>query len=131
MANKITITEELKKELDELMYKDLVTYRDMNYGRIADVYDAEYKGKYYTITRKDIPARKVAWWKYITQLWDNDAALEIKTAKPITELYAWRLQELAGTTRVETAMLNVKDPDVKMAVRYSLLKSMLAAVKDQ
>jgi len=132
MANKIMVTAELKKELDELMHSNLSSYKTMNYGRLSDVYQAEFKGKYYTITRKDMPARKVEWWKYITQLWDRDAELEIKTAKPITELCAWDGQsyELAGTRRIETAMIDVKDPEERMAVRYSVLKSMLAAIKE-
>ena len=132
MANKITVTKELLKELDDLMHQDIASYRNMNYGRLSDTYEACYKGKYYTITRKDMPARKVEWWKYITQLWDKDAELEIKTAKPTTELCVWDGQsyELAGTRRIETAMLDVKDPEERMAVRYSILKSMLAAVKE-
>jgi hypothetical protein len=132
MANKITVTEESKKELDKLMHKDISTYRDMNYGRLSDTYEACYKGKYYTITRKDMPARKVDWWKYITQLWDKDAELEIKTAKPTTELCAWNVETgaLEGTRRIETALIDVKDPEERMAVRYSVMKSMLAEVKE-
>lgn len=133
MANKITVTAELKKELDDLMHSNLTSYRNMNYGRLSDTtYKAEFKGKFYTITRKDMPARKVEWWKYITQLWDKDAELEIKTAKPTTELCVWDSEsyELAGTRRIETAMLDVKDPEERMAVRYSVLKSMLANIKE-
>lgn len=123
MANKITVTAELKKELDDLMHQDLSSYRTMNYGRLSE-YTTEFKGKFYTITRKDMPARKVDWWKYITQLWDKDAELEIVTSKPITEICAWDGQswELAGTRRIETAMLDVKDPEERMTVRYSVLK---------
>ena len=134
MADKIIVTEALKKELDELMYSNLSSYKNMNYrlGGLSDTYQAEFEGKWYTITRKDIPARKVEWWKYITQLWDRDAELEIKTAKPITELCAWDGQswELAGTRRIETALIDVKDPEERMAVRYSVLKSMLTAIKE-
>ena len=130
MANKITVTAELKKELDDLMHCSLSSYKIMNYSRLSDTYQAEFKGKYYTITRKDMPARKVDWWKYITQLWDKDAELEIKTAKPITELCAWDGDELAATRRIETAMIDVKDPEERMAVRYSVLKSMLAVIKE-
>lgn len=133
MANKITVSAELMKELDDLMHSNLSSYKNMNYGRLSDTYQAEFRGKYYTITRKDMPARKVEWWKYITQLWDKDAELEIKTAKPTTELCAWDGQsyELAGTRRIETALIDVKDPEERMAVRYSVLKSMLADIKEQ
>lgn len=130
MANKITVTAELKKELDDLMHSNLSSYKNMNYGRLSDTYQAEFKGKWYTITRKDMPARKVDWWKYITQLWDKDAELEIKTAKPITELCAWDGGELAGTRRIETALIDIKDPEERMTVRYSVLKSMLTAIKE-
>jgi hypothetical protein len=129
---KFTVTEELKKELDNLMYQDISSYRIMNYGHLGDTYQACYKGKYYTITRKDMPARKVDWWKYITQVWNKDAELEIKTAKPITELCAWNGETgaLEGTRRIETAVIDVKDPEERTAVRYSVLKSMLAGIKE-
>lgn len=130
MADKITVTAELKKELDDLMHSNLSSYKMMNTGRLSDTYQAEFKGKWYTITRKDMPARKVDWWKYFTQLWNKDAELEIKTAKPTTELCVWDGGELAGTRRIETSLIDVKDPEERMAVRYSVLKSMLANIKE-
>lgn len=130
MANKITVTAELKKELNDLMHSNLSSYKTMNYGRLSDTYQAEFKGKYYTITRKDIPARKVEWWKYITQLWDKDAELEIKTAKPTSELCCWEVTgELIATRRIETSALEVEDPEECKAIRYALMKSLFEALK--
>ena len=129
MANKVNVTAELKKELDTLMHSNLSSYKMMNEGQIKDTYDASWKDKHYTITRKDMPAKKVAWWKYFTQIWDKDAEFEIRAAKPTSELCAWEVTgELIATRRIETSALEVEDPEERKAIRYSLMKSLFAAL---
>lgn len=134
MANKITVTEQLIKELDTITKSDIMTYKRMyeDFGEI-DQYSATIDGKtYYNVTSRYVPGKKLSLWTYISQLWNKEAEVAVKTSGPCYEICLWDNDswKLAATRRVEAKLMKVKDPDERIAIRLNILKGLVKVAED-